>query len=401
MARHRRPGGGAAGAGQEGGKAVTLRDVADFLQLSPATISVVLNRAPVAAAIPAETQERVFAAARKLNYRPNLLARSLRNQRTFSVGVLLPEIIDGYATLVLGGIERHLLREGWFFLVASHRSKPDLLNEYMAMFRARAVEGFILVNTPVELPLGLPAVTVSGHEPIDGVTNVLIDHDRAAELALSHLAGLGHERIAFFKGHPGSTDTEERWRAIHDAARKVGVTVRPELTLQLRGEPGSTYFPPEEGLIEGYTYGKMLLARGHRFTALFGFNDTSAIGAMRAFLDAGLKVPDEVSVVGFDDIVSAEYQNPSLTTVRQPLHDMGETAARVLLERLAGNDRQPAFICIEPELVVRGSTGPAPLAAPRVASARPSRRRAVAAPVPPAAAPARPERRLRRRAGGG
>ncbi len=376
MAHRKGVGRGSTGTRQDGGRAVTLRDVADYLQLSPATVSVVLNRAPVAESIPAETQERVFAAARKLNYRPNLLARSLRNQRTFSVGVLLPEIIDGYATLVLGGIERHLLREGYFFLVASHRSKQDLLDEYLEMFRSRLVEGYILVNTPLAGPPTLPTVTVSGHEKIEGVTNVLIDHDRAAELALTHLAELGHQRIAFFKGHPGSTDTEERWRAINDAARKLGLTVRRELTLQLRGEPAGPKFKPEEGLVEGYTFGKMLLERGVAFTALFGFNDTSAIGAMRAFLDAGLKVPEEISVVGFDDIVSAEYQNPSLTTVRQPLKDMGETAARLLLERLSGNGkRPPAFITVEPELVVRGSTGPAPAAARQQTAARRGARR--------------------------
>jgi LacI family transcriptional regulator len=371
MARRKGVGRGSTGVAQDGGRAATLRDVADYLQLSPATVSVVLNRAPVAESIPAETQARVFAAAQKLNYRPNLLARSLRNQRTFSVGVLLPEIIDGYATLVLGGIERHLLREGWFFLVASHRSKTDLLDEYLEMFRARLVEGYILVNTPLAGPPTLPTVTVSGHEQIDGVTNVLIDHDRAAELALTHLAALGHERIAFFKGHPGSTDTEERWRAINDAARKLGLPVRRELTLQLRGDGPGPKFKPEEGLVEGYTFGKMLLERGAHFTALFGFNDTSAIGAMRAFLDAGLKVPEQISVVGFDDIVSAEYQNPSLTTVRQPLKDMGETAARLLLERLSGNGKQsPAFLTVEPELVVRGSTGPAPAAARQPAARR-------------------------------
>jgi LacI family transcriptional regulator len=114
------------------------------------------------------------------------------------------------------------------------------------------------------------------------------------------------------------------------------------------------------GYKEGYSIGQKLLADGHRFTSLFAFNDVSAIGALRAFLDAGLRVPDDVSIIGFDDIETAAFMNPSLTTVRQPLVQMGETAGRILLDRLSGKATYPDFVTLEPELVVRGSTGPPP-----------------------------------------
>jgi LacI family transcriptional regulator len=341
---------------------VTLKDVAGYLKLSPATVSLVLNRSPAAGSIPSETQERVFAAARELAYRPNYLARSLRSQRSFSVGVLVPEISEPYAAEVMSGIEGCLLQEGYHYLVTSHRrSNASLLEESLELLEHRMVEGLILVATELaEAPL-LPTVVVSGHIPLKGVANVVIDHDRAAFLTLSHLMELGHERIAFFKGQPGSSDTEDRWRAILETSASLGLEVRSELTLQLSGDASQEVFSPADGYQEGYTFGQKLLAGHAGFTALFAFDDVSAIGAIRAFLDAGLRIPEDVSVVGFDDVQSAAFQNPRLTTVRQPLRKMGELAASILLRRIAGEKaKENGFVTVEPELVVRGSTGPAP-----------------------------------------
>lgn len=336
-------------------KPVTLKAVAEYLGLSPATVSLVINRSPAADSIPPETHERVFAAARELKYRPNYLARSLRNRRSMSVGVLVREISEAYAAGVMSGIEDHLIREGYFYMAASHRLQPNLLEKYVDLLRDRAVEGFILVATPITEPPPLPTVSVAGHLSLEGVTNVVIDHDHAAVEALSHLRKLGHERVAFFKGQPESADTEDRWNAILRAAERLDLVVYPELVYQLTSEPSGT-----EGYKEGYTLGRKLLSDGHPFTSLFAFNDVSAIGALRAFLDAGLRVPKDVSIIGFDDIETAAFLNPSLTTVRQPLRQMGEMAGRILLERLAGTSTYPDFVTLEPELVVRGSTGPPP-----------------------------------------
>ena len=342
-------------------KPVRLKDVAAHLGLSPTTVSLVMNRSPAARGIPPETQDRVRAAAAELGYRPNFIARSLRRQRSFAIGVLLPEISEGYAAGVLAGIEDQLLQDGYFYLVAGHHSKPDLFDDYLQLLTERSVEGLILVNTPLDEPLPLPAVVVAGHREMTGVTNVAIDHQVAARLALAHLAELGHRRIAFFKGHAHSADTEARWQAIVAASTELGLEIDPRLTLQLSGEPAGEQFSPEEGYREGHVFGRKLLEAGERFTALFAFNDVSAIGAMRALSEAGMRIPDDVAVVGFDDILSAAFQNPSLTTVRQPLHEMGRRAAAELLHKLGapGEDSPPA-ITIEPTLVVRDSTGPAP-----------------------------------------
>ncbi len=340
---------------------VRLKDLAAHLGLSPTTVSLVMNRSPAAKGIPPETHERVRAAAEELGYRPNFIARSLRRQRTFAAGVLLPEISEGYAAGVLGGIEDQLLQEGYFYLVAGHHSKPDLFHDYLQLLTERSVEGLILVNTPIDQSLSLPSVAVAGHRELAGVTNVVLDHEAAARLALRHLADLGHRRIAFFKGHTHSADTEVRWQAIVGAAAELGLAIDPRLTLQLSGGPEGGQFSPEEGYREGHVFGQKLLAAGAPFTALFAFNDISAIGAMRAVVESGLRIPDDVSVVGFDDILSAAFQTPSLTTVRQPLHEMGRRAAAELLRKLgAPGDDASAAITIKPTLVKRNSTGPAP-----------------------------------------
>jgi LacI family transcriptional regulator len=343
-----------------GKRAATLKDVADRVGLSPSTVSLVLNQAPAAQAIPAETHERVLAAAHDLDYRPNFVARSLRSRRTFSIGVLVPEISEGYATAVMSGVEDHLIDHGYFSLMASHRFRDDLIAENLVLMKERLVEGFILVNTRLREPPGLPTVTISSHERLPEVTNVVIDHDKAATLALTHLAELGHVRIAVLRGHPLTGDARERWRAISEVADSLGLEIPPELTLQFGDGSVEGRSSPDAHLQEGYQYGEKILATGAEFTAFFAFNDIAAIGAMKAFADAGLRVPQDISVVGFDDIESAGFHNPGLTTVRQPMHEMGETASRILLERLGGRMPESDVITIEPDLVVRESTGPAP-----------------------------------------
>lgn len=331
---------------------VSLRALADSLCLSPATVSFVMNRSAVADTIPQETQERIFAAARKLHYRPNFFARSLRTQRSLTVGVMVPEVSEGYAAMVMSGIEDHLLQEGYFYFVASHRHRPDLIDEYPKLLLARSVDGLIAVDTPLRVNMSIPVVTISGHNGVRGVSNILLNHQRAAELALQHLVSLGHSQIAFIKGQEFSSDTEARWSAIKEAAQGLGLKVSGRLTMQLEGDNAT----PELG----YQVTKRLLAGGRPFTALFAFNDISALGAIQALREHGLRVPQDVSVIGFDDILSAAFSSPRLTTVRQPLRKMGVIAAETLLQRITqpGKDAYVREIMVEPELIVRDSTGP-------------------------------------------
>jgi LacI family transcriptional regulator len=335
-----------------GRKPVSLKQLAEHLGLSPATISLVINRAPVADSIPQETKNKIFAAVQKFKYRPNFFARSLRAQRSFTIGVIVPEVSDGYSASVMSGVEDHLLQEGYFYFVASHRHRADLIDEYPRLFLERSVDGLIAVDTPWSLSLSVPVVTVSGHNKVEGVVNVVLDHERAARVALTHLRQLGHRQIAFIKGQEFSSDTAVRWANIEKVARELKLPVSTALVAQLQGESPT----PQPG----YQATKKLLASRKKFSALFAFNDISAMGAIRALREAGLQVPRDVSVIGFDDIQSAAYQNPGLTTVRQPLKEMGRTAAETLLRRIrkAQADAQGGEMMVEPELIVRETTAP-------------------------------------------
>jgi DNA-binding LacI/PurR family transcriptional regulator len=326
---------------------IGLKTLARYLDLNPATVSVVLNEVP-GRSIPQATRERIKAAAKELNYQPSLLARSLRSRRTQTIGILVPELGDGYHTQVMSGIGDHLMDAGYSYFTAHHRHQKNLVEQYSQLLLGRGAEALIAIDTALEHPFPVPVVAVAGHRPIAGVTNVLLDHHLAAELALTHLHSLGHRHIAFMRGQPFSSDSDDRWRSIVAVAQEIGIIIKPELVLQLDRDISS----PELG----YPIITKLVSSGERFTALVSFNDMAAIGAIRALQDLGFRVPADVSVIGFDDIKLAAFSNPRLTTIRQPLSNMGKIAAQCVLNRLHGLERFRDQVMVEPELVVREST---------------------------------------------
>jgi len=331
---------------------VTLQTLARHLNLAVGTISAVLNDSPAARAIPEHTKRRILDVARELNYQPNYFARSLRLQRTYTIGVIAEQIGDPYGAMVISGIEEHLRESEYFFLTVIHRHDPQILQNYSRMLVTRGVEGFITVDTSVTERPSRPTVAVAGHAPVPGVTNLILDQQLAARLVLTHLLELGHRDIAFMKGQAASSDSATRWAAICAASKELGVRIRPELVVQIEEDLTTPQI--------GYPYAKELLSRGKHFTALFAYNDLSAIGAIWAFQEAGLRVPQDISVVGFDDIPMAVFSNPQLTTVRQPLQQMGQMAAKTLIDQIEGREKFQAEIVIEPALIVRASTGAAP-----------------------------------------
>ena len=331
---------------------VTLKTVAERVGFTPGTVSAVLNNSPASRSFPQETRNRILAAARELNYRPNFFARSLRVKRTFTVGVITEEIGDPYGGMVISGIEQYLRQRDFFFLAVAHRHDPQLLETYSHLLLERGVEGFITVDTSINEPPALPTIAVAGHRPVEGVTNLILDHRSAAQMALMHLKNLGHQEIAVMKGPTSSSDSEDRWQAIAQVSDELGVSINPELVMRLKGDAVTPDL--------GYVFAQRFLARKQgSFTALFAYNDASAIGAIRAIHEAGLRVPDDISVVGFDDIASAAYNNPAITTVRQPLQKMGELAARTLLKQIEDRETYVPEITIVPEFVLRNSTATA------------------------------------------
>ena len=327
----------------------TLRSLGEYLGLSPSTISFVLNGTP-GRSIPEATRERVRRAAEELNYQPSMIARTLRGQRMQTVGIMLPELGEGYHSRVVSGIGDMLMQKEYFHFTVQHRHKPKLITTYPYLLQARGIEGILAIDTLLPEQLPLPTVLVAGHTDLPGITNVTLDHELAAKLALEHLFYLGHRKIVFMKGQSFSTDTEFRWLATLKAARELGIKVDKKLCVELTEDSVSPAI--------SYPLMQKLLEQHRDFTAVLSFNDVSAMGAIRALHDANMQVPKDVSVIGFDDIQSSLFHVPSLTTIRQPLQAMGSTAAAALLDKLEGRT-VPDIIRVEPELVIRESTGPA------------------------------------------
>jgi LacI family transcriptional regulator len=330
---------------------ITLAELAKQLKLTKGTVSAVLNDSPYARSIPQHTKDRIKVAAQEHNYQPNFFARTLRKKRTFTIGVIAEEIGDPYGGMIISGIEKTLSLHKYFFLTGIHRHDPRLLQQYCDILLSRGVEGIITVDTVLKKSPPLPTVAVAGHCLLEGVTNIVLDHEKAAELALVHLHEFGHREIAVIRGQVFSADSEERWNSIQRCATELGVRIREDATVQLMTDDPSPQL--------GYLVTKELLSRNTRFTALFAYNDVAGIGAIRAIREGGLRVPEDVSVVGFDDIRESAYHMPSITTVRQPLRKMGSIAAKTVIERIEGREDYPSQIAIEPELVVRESSGPA------------------------------------------
>ncbi|MDE3105289.1 MAG: LacI family DNA-binding transcriptional regulator [Acidobacteriota bacterium] len=330
-------------------KRTSLRDLAEYLGVSQTTVSLVLNNAPQAKNLTPETRKRVLEAAKAHNYRPSYFARSLAKGRSESIGVIAPDHSDPYFAVVMAGVEKYLVSKHYLYFTSCHYWIPELLEEYPRLLQERGAEGLLLLGTNAYFDSPLPVVAISAHVERPGVTNIILDHRLAAQLALEHLYQLGHRKIAFMQGHEHTSDSMHRWEATMATAQEMGIQVRPELQLKIESDSCSPSV--------GYAPVKRLLSRTRDFTALFCFNDTAAIGAIRALTECGLEVPRDVSVLGFDDVVGAAFHVPSLTTIRQPMAKMGQLASKLLLDRIAHPTKPyEQEILMRPQLVIREST---------------------------------------------
>jgi LacI family transcriptional regulator len=344
--------------------AVTIRDVAERSGFSSATVSIVLNNAPLARYIPDTTKARIQKAAQHLGYRPNLFARSLRGRRSHTVGVMVFDMTDPYCTLVLRGIENTLYQSSYLPILTDVHNERSRFERYLEMLLDRRIEGlvvlanwlFVDINVLADLEKNnIPTATVGRELKNDKISSVIVDNTAGARAALDHLLSLGHRKIAFIRGPHQLSDTEPRWRGVRTLARERDLELDSRLIVDLpeSGDPFSSFE-------QGYKLTEELLHRRRPFTALLAFDDMTAFGAIRALGKAGLRVPDHVSVVGFDDVSPSAIYSPALTTVRQPMEMMGTTAATIVLEAInAGLEKKPARTIhrrIDPELIVREST---------------------------------------------
>lgn len=333
---------------------VTLKVLAQHLGLSRTTISIVLNDAPQAKTISVQTRQRILQAAKDFNYRPNFLARSLNDGRSYLIGIISPDLSEGYTSGLLAGIEQFLLGTEYQFFIASHHWSEMRIQRTATLFAERSVEGIIIINTPYQFESNVPTVQI-GRQLVEPTGTLLtVDNHLGVLRAMRHLVDLGHHRIAFIRGHKDSVDSEDRWDAVLETAQQLSVTIDPALVVRLERLDVFSLSAMEEGA----RCAEQLMDHRGEFTALMAFNDMSAIGAIARLRDAGWSIPSEVSVVGFDDILEARISYPALTTIQQPLRTMGETAASELISAiLHGYNRQT--IVFSPNLIIRDSTAQA------------------------------------------
>src|SRR5450432_1942169 len=344
---------------------VTMRDVAEATGFSPATVSIVLNNAPLARYIASTTRKRIEETAKRLGYRPNAMARFLRSKRSQSIGVILFDVTDPFCTPILRGIENALYPLDYLPIFADAQNQRDRFERYLEMLLERHVDGLIvvanwlLVDIEVLADLNkreIPAATIGWKLPGDRIiSSVMVDNEAGSRLAMEHLYQLGHRDMAIIRGPKRLIDSAPRWHGIQKFAQAAGLKLDPALALTL-----PEVFDPNSGFENGYRLTEEFLAKKKKFTALLAFDDLTALGAIRALTKAGIKVPEQCSVVGFDDIALSALSAPALTTVRQPLETMGSTAVNIVMDAIkAGRENREGTAVsqkLHPELVIREST---------------------------------------------
>jgi LacI family transcriptional regulator len=333
---------------------VTIRDVARVAKVHPGTVSRALN-AETRGLVNQETAERVMRAAQQLGYRPNPIARGLKTNRSYTIGVLIPDITNPLFPPILRGIEDRLDEAGYTSLIVNTDNDAERERSYLEALRARQVDGFISATARLDQAFladlaagGVPLVLVNRSLEDRSVPAVTVDDRQGIRLAIEHVARLGHSRIGHVAGPQNISTGRRRYLGFLEAMRAAG--------LEALGEHVrfSTSFTEAEGArVSGE-----LLGGADDITAIVAANDRLAIGCYDTLEASGLRCPDDVSVVGFNDMPFVDRLRPPLTSVRVPQREIGTEAANLLLQRLSDGSQTAREILLEPTLVVRGSTAP-------------------------------------------
>ena len=334
---------------------VTLRDVAARAGVHPATASRALNP-ETRILVSEDTAQRVLDAAAALGYRPNPVARSLRTRRSHTVGVLIPDLNNPLFPPIVRGLEDRLAAAGYVALIGNTDSDDERERMVFEQMRARHVDGLVLATARLRHPLlaeaarsEMPVVLINRLAQDYSFPSVTVDNERGVRMAVAHLSALGHRRIAHIAGPQEMSTGLSRYRGFVTAMESGGLQVDGDLIVFAKA------FTVEEGL----RCSRLLLERGAGgtgCTAIAAGNDMLAVGCYAALDDAGLSCPDDISVVGFNDMPFIDRLRPPLTTIRFPHYQVGTEAAQLLLERIAEHAGPVKILYLAPELVIRGST---------------------------------------------
>ena len=344
-------------------KTVTLADVARECNVSVSSVSLVLNEKPLARLLSEKTRSAIRATAHKLGYTPNRNAQALRSQRSNTIGVVVFDIADPFCTLILKGIQAALEPVGMLPIIMDATNQGKQFEQYIALMFERRVEGLIVVAnwllsdkdiTSNLEAFGVPVVIVGREVESATVSSVLVDNEAGGYLALQHLHQMGHQKIAVICGPKGLQDSYRRLRGMERYARSIRFTLDRSLIVEM---PDAA--DPLAGFDGGYEATIELLSSKKKFSAVIAFDDLTALGVIRALHEIGLRVPDEVSVIGFDDIPAASLTSPSLSTIRQDMSGMGVTAAQHIIALIQPNGSAHSGASIrltKPVVVAREST---------------------------------------------
>ncbi len=333
---------------------VSIKDIAKAASVSHSTVSRALSDSPL---IKAETKARIQRLAQEMGYSPDAIARSLVTQRTHTVGVVVTTITDPFVAEVVQGIEDTAQQNDYSVILASSASEPERELAAVEMLRAKRVDSVIVTSSRVGAlylehleRFGVPVVLVNNHNKQSGryTFSVSVDNQHGGHLATAHLIQRGHRRIGYVSGPADHSDDAERLAGYRQALDESGITFDPALVVHGNGR------------LDGGERALRTLARLAELpTAVFCYNDMTAIGLISAARQAGLSVPDDLAVVGFDDIPLAAHVYPSLTTVAQHQRDMGRQAMNMALALMTADDSTTPFsdIVVKGKLIVRASSG--------------------------------------------
>ena len=354
---------------------VRIVDVARASGFSTSTVSIVLNEAALSRYVAATTKEHIRAVAAQLGYRPDASARSLRSRRSHTIGIMVSDISDPFCTLILQGIEKTLYPTPYLPIIMIAHNQSKQFGRHLEMLMERRVEGLILVANWLfgefdqlsELERSqIPTIAVGRDLTARGVYSIQVDNEAGGYAAARHLYELGHREMAVLRGPSELSDSDRRWLGIQRFAADAGLAIDLSRVAQL-----SPAIEPTSNFDEGFSLTQSMIERGIDFTAMLAFDDLTGLGAIRALRHAGRRVPEDCSVIGFDDVPHAIMNTPGLTTIRQPMEEMGSLTARWVLDSLAQSRGEssdsgsneplalPGTLRLLPsELVVRDSTAP-------------------------------------------
>jgi LacI family transcriptional regulator len=333
---------------------VTLREVARAAGVHPGTASRALNE-QTRSLVNAETAQRVLEVAESLGYQPNPIARGLKTRRSYTIGVLIPDILNPLFPPIIRGIEDRLGEAGYTSVIANTENDPERERIDFRAMLARQVDGFITATARLDhaildeiVALGVPVVLVNRRVDDGALRSATADDRAGMELAIDHLVELGHREIAFIGGPKNISTSRHRYEGFKAIMRRRRLKADPKLTL----------VGDEISLREGQRLCRQLLASEQPFTAIVAANDLMALGCYDVFAERDLVCPDDLSVVGYNDMPFSDHFNPPLTTIRIPHYQMGVAAAGLLLAELDDRSEENgrSDVVLEPSLVVRGST---------------------------------------------